>query len=112
MALNGIARDQIENVILAYEPVWAIGDGGAPADPADANLIHAAIREAIETTYDAEAADRITILYGGSVNQQNAAEFIKKDHIDGLFVGRSAWSVKGLISLIEIVSEHMNAQPR
>ena len=109
MALNGVARDQVENVVLAYEPVWAIGDGGLPADPAEANFMHATIRKAIEAAYDQEAAKRVTILYGGSVNSKNALGLIEMEDIDGLFVGRSAWNVDGFIALIEIVSRYMRA---
>jgi len=102
IALCGVPRDQVGNVLIAYEPVWAIGEGGTPAQPSYANSIHAAIRQAVEQLYDRDCAHQIPVLYGGSVDLQNAESLLKEPNIDGLFVGRAAWKPQGFIGLAEI----------
>ena len=104
IALHDVGSDQVKNLVFAYEPVWAIGDGGRPASPSHANSIHATIRQAIGDLYDQETADEVPVIYGGSVNGENARSLITEPDIDGLFVGRAAWEAKGFIGLIEIVS--------
>ncbi|MFC1579408.1 triose-phosphate isomerase [Thermodesulfobacteriota bacterium] len=106
IALHDVDRDQVKNLVFAYEPVWAIGDGGKPASPSHANSIHATIRQAIGDLYDQETADEVPVIYGGSVNGENAHLLIAEPDIDGLFVGRAAWEAKGFIGLIETVSAH------
>ncbi|MEP2027656.1 MAG: triose-phosphate isomerase [Paracoccaceae bacterium] len=83
-------------VLLAYEPVWAIGDGGIPAtsDYADARQ-----REIIAVAEDVLGRP-IPCLYGGSVNPDNCEELIQCPHIDGLFIGRSAWKVDGYLNIL------------
>lgn len=104
IALHGVAADQMKNLVFAYEPVWAIGDGGTPASPTYANSIHATIRQAMVDLYDREVADEVPVIYGGSVNGENAHSLIAESDIDGLFVGRGAWAARGFIGLIETVS--------
>ena len=103
IALHDVERNQMKNLIFAYEPVWAIGEGGTPASPSHANSIHATIRQAIGDLYDREMADEVPVIYGGSVNRENAHSLIAEPDIDGLFVGRAAWEAKGFIGLIETV---------
>ena len=83
-------------ILLAYEPVWAIGVNGIPAtsDYADARQaeIIAVAQEVL--------GRRIPCLYGGSVNPDNCAELVACPHIDGLFIGRSAWSVEGYLDIL------------
>ncbi|KAG0266664.1 porphobilinogen deaminase [Mortierella polycephala] len=74
------------NVVIAYEPVWAIGTGRV-ATPEQAQLVHKAIRERLRTSVSTEVADRMRIIYGGSVNIGNAAALSKEKDVDGLFVG-------------------------
>lgn len=102
IALHGISREHMGEVIIAYEPVWAIGEGSAPAEPGYANSIHTAIRRILSEIYDQATAERVPLLYGGSVNLENARKLISESEIDGLFVGRTAWRADGLIELIEI----------
>lgn len=78
-------------VLLAYEPVWAIGAGGSPATPDYADARHAAIA-AVATGALGRA---VPCLYGGSVNAGNAADLAACPHVDGLFIGRAAWEVAG-----------------
>lgn len=83
-------------VLLAYEPVWAIGENGIPAtsDYADARQA-----EIIDVAADV-LGHKVPCLYGGSVNPQNCEELIQCPHIDGLFIGRSAWNVEGYLNIV------------
>ncbi|MEM8916140.1 MAG: triose-phosphate isomerase [Pseudomonadota bacterium] len=90
------AIDAEAPVLLAYEPVWAIGDGGIPAtsDYADARQA-----EVIDIAGEL-LGRRVPCLYGGSVNLENCAELVTCDHVDGLFIGRAAWDVKGYLGIL------------
>ena len=83
-------------ILLAYEPVWAIGEGGKPASPEYADDRQARIIEVAE----AVTGRKIPCLYGGSVNPGNCADLIQRPHIDGLFIGRSAWNVDGYLDIL------------
>lgn len=107
IALHGVPGDQVKKVVFAYEPVWAIGDGGTPATPSYANHIHATIRQAVGDLYGGETADGSSVIYGGSVNRENAESLIAEPDIDGLFVGRAAWEARGFIGLIEILRAYL-----
>ena len=95
MALSGLAAADLERVLLAYEPVWAIGDGGEPATPAYAGAIHGVIKQAVTDLLGTAPP----VLYGGSVNPDNATALAAEPEIDGLFVGRAAWQAAGLLGL-------------
>jgi len=112
MALHGVSAEQAPEVLIAYEPVWAIGKGGTPAEPSYASRIHAAIRSGLEDRYGAALAARAPILYGGSVNLANAGPLLSAPDIDGLFVGRVAWRAEGLIALVEIAKEWVQRRAR
>jgi len=90
------ARDKI---IIAYEPVWSIGEGGTPATPEFANEQHIKISELIKSLIGAP----LPILYGGSVSRQNCEALARQSHIDGLFIGRAAWDVTGYLDIAERV---------
>lgn len=92
--LNG-AQKQAE-ILLAYEPVWAIGERGIPATADYADARHAEIARVAEDML----GRRISCLYGGSVNPQNCEELIACPNIDGLFIGRSAWNIDGYIDIL------------
>lgn len=93
IALNGVSAAQINRLWIAYEPVWSIGENGVPAEPSYAKAVHGIIRETLMQLFGQSATD-IPILYGGSVNTDNAAQLIVCDNIDGLFIGRSAWNIE------------------
>lgn len=95
MALSGIDPAALDSVLLAYEPVWAIGEGGSPASPEDADAIHGAIKSAIMDLFGRS----VPVLYGGSVSPSNAEALAAMPEIDGLFVGRAAWQPAGLLGL-------------
>ncbi|GAB2621683.1 triose-phosphate isomerase [Pseudactinotalea suaedae] len=94
-ALAGVP--ETARVLLAYEPVWAIGSGGRPASPDDIVDVVAAIADLGGTARP--------VLYGGSVSLDNAAALMAVPRVNGLFVGRSAWQVEGFIALAAIVAE-------
>ncbi|RUT91321.1 triose-phosphate isomerase [Mesorhizobium sp. M7A.T.Ca.US.000.02.2.1] len=100
-ALQELSGDQLKaEILFAYEPVWAIGEKGIPASADYADRQQQLIKKV--------AADRLPIappvLYGGSVNPGNAAELIGQPHIDGLFIGRSAWQAEGYIDILKKAS--------
>jgi triosephosphate isomerase len=76
-------------VVIAYEPVWAIGTGKT-ATPEDADAIHAFVRKVIARLYGQAVADKMIIQYGGSVKPENAAQLMSKENIDGALVGGAA----------------------
>jgi triosephosphate isomerase (TIM) len=88
-ALAGIPADKAASLVIAYEPVWAIGTGET-ATPEDAQEVCAAIRERLTELYSAEVANAVRILYGGSVKAQNVAAIMAQDDVDGALVGGAA----------------------
>ncbi|MDR2515949.1 MAG: triose-phosphate isomerase [Spirochaetaceae bacterium] len=90
--LAGVAAADLDRVVIAYEPVWAIGTGKT-ATPEDAGAIHAFVRKVIARLYGGDAADRIIIQYGGSVKPDNAAALMAKEDIDGALVGGASLKV-------------------
>jgi triosephosphate isomerase len=84
--LEGVSEAELANVVIAYEPVWAIGTGKT-ATPEDADAIHAFIRKSIGKLYNSNAAEKMIIQYGGSVKPENAAQLMAKENIDGALVG-------------------------
>jgi L-erythrulose 1-phosphate isomerase len=102
-ALSRIPAAGFGKVLLAYEPVWSIGEGGTPAPPDFADEQHALVKEETRR-YGPEALE---VLYGGSVNPGNCLELAGKKHIDGLFIGRSAWRAEDYIAIVESVTRHL-----
>ena len=95
-SLQGLS---IENVIIAYEPVWAIGTGET-ATPAQAQEMHAHIRICLKTLFNAEIADSTSILYGGSCNAQNASELFACADIDGGLIGGASLKADDFCKII------------
>ncbi len=110
IALHCVEPGQLSQVILAYEPVWAIGESGIPATAAEAESGLASIRQALIQMYGEQAAHGVTLLYGGSVNPDNAQELVQQPSIDGLFVGRSAWEAEGYAQLIDLIRPYCNGE--
>lgn len=101
-ALGRLAGEGKEKtILLAYEPVWAIGEGGIPATADYADQRHARIHAVARSVLGRD----VPVLYGGSVNPQNCEELTRQPHIDGLFVGRSAWDVDGYLDIMRRVSK-------
>ena len=93
-------RAKAAPILFAYEPVWAIGEKGLPASPDYADRQQALIKRVAATILPAAPP----VLYGGSVNPGNAAELIRQPHVDGLFIGRSAWAAEGYIDILRRVA--------
>ena len=100
LALNGLSKEQVENVIIAYEPIWAIGTGKV-ATKEDANERVMQIRNKIASLYGKEVAQNVTILYGGSVNAQNAKELFNTSDIDGALVGGASLKLDEFYNIIK-----------
>ena len=88
-ALAGLTAEQVANIVIAYEPVWAIGTGRV-ATPEDAEEVCAAIRGWISNRHGSDIAERIRILYGGSVNASNVGALMTQSDIDGCLVGAAS----------------------
>ena len=101
--LKYVSEDAVGNVMIAYEPVWSIGEGGIPATPEFANEQHIKIAALVK----AITGGAVPLLYGGSVNQKNCVALASQSAIDGLFVGRAAWDVKGYIAIVNSVVKAM-----
>lgn len=100
-ALQGLANNELSaEILFAYEPVWAIGEKGIPASADYADKQQALIKQIAATRLPTAPL----VLYGGSVNPGNAAELIGQPHIDGLFIGRSAWQAEGYIDILKKAS--------
>jgi triosephosphate isomerase len=93
-------RQRAAPILFAYEPVWAIGDKGIPASSDYADQQQALIKRAAAAILRGAPP----VLYGGSVNPGNAAELIGQPHVDGLFIGRSAWAPEGYIDILRRAS--------
>lgn len=102
IGLSEVTKEQAKNIWIAYEPVWAIGVNGIPADEGYANEKHGVIKETLAAMFGEEGRD-IPVLYGGSVNPSNAEPLIKEANIDGLFIGRSAWQADNFYKIIQSV---------
>lgn len=103
VGLNGVSAEDAAKVWIAYEPVWAIGVGGVPATKEYAEEKHCVIRRCVNELFGEEVGERIPLLYGGSVNPQNAVELMPMKNIDGLFIGRSAWNAESFEGIIRSV---------
>jgi triosephosphate isomerase len=86
LGLEGVGRNEVTKVTVAYEPVWAIGTG-VTASPQQAQEVHAMVRDLLAGLYDRETAEAIRIQYGGSVKSSNAGELLGQRDIDGALVG-------------------------
>ncbi len=98
IALHGVPAEMAERVMIAYEPVWSIGEGGTPAAADEVLSIFHLLRRRLRLVFQ---RDVVPLLYGGSVNVQNAADFAALPDLDGLFVGRSAWSPAGFAAVLK-----------
>ncbi len=97
-----INRADWKNVILAYEPVWAIGTGET-ASPEQAQEMHAFIRKTLANTYDQETADEVSILYGGSVKPNNAQEIFAKADVDGGLIGGASLDAENFTAIVNAI---------
>ena len=99
IALDGLTEEQVENTIIAYEPIWAIGTGKT-ATAEDANNSIKAIRNEIAKNYGQNIADKVIIQYGGSVKASNAKELFSTSDIDGGLVGGASLKVEEFANIV------------
>jgi len=97
--LNGLTAPDLDRIILAYEPVWAIGTGRT-ATPEQAQEMHAFIRRVFADRYSKQAADNLRILYGGSVKPDNIAGLMSQEDIDGALVGGASLQAESFAKIV------------
>lgn len=98
-SLAGLSAEQAGQIVIAYEPVWAIGTG-LNATPDQADEVHADLRSILASRFGAAVADTVRIQYGGSVKAENAAELLAKLHIDGALVGGASLKAAGFAAIV------------
>ena len=98
-ALKGVTAAEMQKIVVAYEPVWAIGTGKT-ATPDQANEIHAFIRNKVKSLYDAGVAEGLRIQYGGSVTPENVSQLMAKPDIDGALVGGASLKPESFAALV------------
>ena len=101
--LGGISAEELSRVVIAYEPVWAIGTGKT-ATPEDADAIHAYVRKVVNRLYGEMAAQKMIIQYGGSVKPDNAGELMAKENIDGALVGGASLKTDTFVPIAKFAS--------
>ncbi len=99
-ALSGVTPEQLSKVVIAYEPIWAIGTGET-STAEDANKVIGVIRAAVAELYDAQLAEEVRIQYGGSVKPENVAGFKRQPQIDGALVGGASIKVQDFMAIID-----------
>lgn len=103
--LDGLKEDQIKQIVIAYEPVWAIGTGKT-ATPDDAQEVCGAIRARLTEKYGSEVAEAVRIQYGGSVKANNIAQIMAQPDVDGALVGGAALDAEGFAAIVRF-PEHV-----
>ncbi len=99
IALEGVSEDELKQIIIAYEPVWAIGTGKT-ATAEQANEVCAQIRNVIAGLYNQAAADAVTIQYGGSMNAGNAAQLLAMSDVDGGLIGGASLKAEDFATIV------------
>lgn len=98
-ALAGVSQNQMRHVVIAYEPVWAIGTG-RNATPPQAEEVHVALRKLLAERYNAEVAEGVRIQYGGSVKPDNAPDLLAQPNIDGALVGGASLKADQFLRIV------------
>jgi triosephosphate isomerase len=98
-SLAGVPAEQMKQVVIAYEPVWAIGTGKT-ATPQQAEEVHADLRRILEIRYNHQTAQAVRIQYGGSVKADNAAELLSQENIDGALVGGASLKADSFLAIL------------
>ncbi len=104
VALGGVSAEEMSRIVIAYEPVWAIGTG-LTATPEQAEEVCALIRDVIAELYSKEIAEATTIQYGGSMNDGNAQELLSKVNIDGGLIGGASLVAEKFAKIVEAASK-------
>ena len=104
IALGGVSEAELDNIIIAYEPVWAIGTGET-ATAEQANEVNHAIRECVAELYGKAAADKLVVQYGGSMNAGNADELLAKEDVDGGLIGGASLKAEDFSVIVKAASK-------
>ena len=104
-ALSGIGADAMANVVIAYEPIWAIGTGKSASGDIANHIIGGTIRKTLRDLYGETVADAVRIQYGGSVKPENMLEYMSQPDIDGALVGGASLKVEAFTKLVELAAE-------
>ena len=104
LGLAGVPEDKIRKVIIAYEPIWAIGTG-LTATPEQAQEVCEMIRGVVRKLYNSKCARAITIQYGGSMNEKNAFELLAQPDIDGGLIGGASLVPEKFVKIIEAANQ-------
>lgn len=104
IALAGVSSDELKNIIIAYEPVWAIGTGET-ATPEQANEVCRVLRELVARLYGKAAADAFVIQYGGSMNDANASELLAQPDVDGGLIGGASLVAAKFAAIVDAASK-------
>ncbi len=104
VALHGVSADELKRIIIAYEPVWAIGTGKT-ATAEQANEVCCYIRSVVAKLYGNAAADGLTIQYGGSMNAKNAAELLAQPDVDGGLIGGASLKAADFAEIVKAASK-------
>lgn len=99
-ALTSLSAEQAQHVVIAYEPIWAIGTGKT-ATPEQAQDVHRAIRDLLRELYGEELAERMPLLYGGSVKPDNAESLLAQHDIDGALVGGASLKAENFLAIVQ-----------
>ncbi|CAI3321873.1 triose-phosphate isomerase [Enterococcus cecorum] len=100
--LADLSAEQVSSMVIAYEPIWAIGTGKS-ADANIADEICGVVRSTVEKLYGSEVAQKVRIQYGGSVKPENIAEYMAKENVDGALVGGASLQPESFLKLLEAV---------
>lgn len=101
MGFAGISKDAASDIVVAYEPVWAIGTGKAASAWQANDIIGGVVRRNLADTFGVDVADKIRILYGGSVKGSNAAEFFAQSDVDGGLIGGASLKAEDFVQIVE-----------
>jgi triosephosphate isomerase len=110
-SLSDLTAEEIEKIVIAYEPVWAIGTGHV-CDPKTANSVLSNIRNLIKVLYGVKASERVHLIYGGSLDDKNIGAFLNKSDIDGFLVGTASLDHKKFAKMVNLVDQGSNTKPK
>src|SRR5690606_36018613 len=104
-ALEGIAADQLPSIVIAYEPIWAIGTGKAATAQQAQATCGDVVRSTLARLFGNQAAQAVRILYGGSTNPKNIAEIMQQPDIDGALIGGASLQADSYAEMVRITSQ-------
>ncbi len=105
-ALKGVAEQDLEKIIIAYEPLWAVGTGKV-ATPEEVSLVHRQCRDFLTQVLGEGVGEKISILYGGSVNSSNVESLASASDVDGFLVGGASLKIEDFVSLVNLTKDKL-----